>query len=95
MHASRFKVMIMKVTILSNSKGGVFTVTMQWAKGLVRMGCDVNIFFLAQSEEAKYLSSSERMHIDYLTTSNFLPNLRAIVKFLVHDHPDVIHTNFA
>lgn len=36
--------MMMKVTILSNSKGGVFTVTMRWAKGLVRKGCDVNIF---------------------------------------------------
>jgi hypothetical protein len=31
----------------------------------------------------------------YFTTSNFLPNLRAILKFLFHDHPDVIHTNFA
>lgn len=35
---------MMKVRILSNSKEGVFTVTMRWAKGLVRKGCDVNIF---------------------------------------------------
>jgi hypothetical protein len=34
----------MKVTILSNSKGGMFTVTMQWAKGLVHKDCDVNFF---------------------------------------------------
>jgi len=85
----------MKVTILSNSKGGVFTVTRQWAKELARRGCDVNIFFLTQSEEAKHLRPSKRIHLNYLTTSNFLPNLRAIVEFLVHDRPDVIHTNFA
>lgn len=34
----------MKVTILSNSKGGVFTVTLQWAKGLTCKSCDINIF---------------------------------------------------
>lgn len=87
--------MSMKVTILSNSKGGVFTVTMQWAKGLAHKGCDVNIFFLTRSEEAKRLRSSKRIHLNFLTSSNFLPNLRAIFKFLVHDRPDVIHTNFA
>jgi glycosyltransferase involved in cell wall biosynthesis len=87
--------MMMKVTILSNSKGGVFAVTMQWARGLVREGCNVNIFFLTQSEEAKHLRFSKRVHLNYLTTSNFLPNLRAIVKFLIYDHPDIIHTNFA
>jgi glycosyltransferase involved in cell wall biosynthesis len=85
----------MKVTILSNSKGGVFTVTMQWAKGLIRKGCDVNIFFLTQSKEAKCLVPSERIRFHYVTTSNFLPNLRAIFKFLFHDRSDVIHTNFA
>jgi glycosyltransferase involved in cell wall biosynthesis len=85
----------MKVTILSNSKGGVFTATMQWAKGLVRKGCDVNIFFLTQSEETKGLVPSEHIHFHYFTTSNFLPNLRAIVEFLFHGRPDVIHTNFA
>lgn len=86
---------MMKVTMLSNSKGGVFTVTMQWAKGLARKGCDVNIFFLTRSKEAKRLVPSERIRFHYFTTSNFLPNLRAIFKFLVHDRPDVIHTNFA
>jgi glycosyltransferase involved in cell wall biosynthesis len=87
--------MMMKVTILSNSKGGVFTVTMQWAKGLARKGCDVNIFFLTQSKEAKRLVPSEHIRFHYFTTSNFLLNLRAIFKFLIHDRPDVIHTNFA
>jgi len=87
--------MSMKVTILSNSKGGVFTVTMQWAKGLVRRGCDVNIFFLMQSREAKRLVPSERIRFHYFTTSNFLPNLSALVTFLIQDHPDVIHINFA
>jgi glycosyltransferase involved in cell wall biosynthesis len=87
--------MMMKVTILSNSKGGVFTVTMQWAKELARKGCDVNIFFLTQSKEAKRLVSSEHIRFHYFTTSNFLLNLRAIFKFLIHDRPDVIHTNFA
>jgi len=95
MHASRFKVMVMKVTILSNSKGGVFTVTMQWAKGLVRKGCDVNIFFLTQSKETKRLVPSEHIRFHYFIASNFLPNLRAIVAFLIHDQPDVIHMNFA
>jgi glycosyltransferase involved in cell wall biosynthesis len=85
----------MKVTMLSNSKGGVFTATMQWAKGLVRRGCDVNIFFLTQSEEAKGLLPSEHIHFHYFTTSNFLPNLSALVTFLIYDHPDVIHINFA
>jgi len=86
----------MKVTILSNSKrGGLFNVTMQWAKGLLRKGCDVNIFFLMQSEEAKRLVPSEHIHFHYFTTSNFLPNLRALATFLIHDHPDVIHINFA
>jgi len=85
----------MKITILSNSKGGVFSVTMQWAKGLVRRGCDVNIFFLTQSKETKGLVPSERIRFHYFTTANFLPNLRAIVEFLFHDRPDVIHTNFA
>jgi glycosyltransferase involved in cell wall biosynthesis len=87
--------MMMKVTILSNSKGGVFTVTMQWAKGLARKGCDVNIFFLTQSKEARHLVSSERIHFYYFTTSFFLPNLRALITFLIHDNPDVIHINFA
>ena len=86
---------MMKVTILSNSKGGVFTVTMQWAKGLVRKGCDVNIFFLTQSKDARRLESSEHMRFYYFTNSFFIPNLRALVTFLVHDHPNVIHTNFA
>jgi glycosyltransferase involved in cell wall biosynthesis len=85
----------MKVTMLSNSKGGVFTATMQWAKGLVRRGCNVNIFFLTQSKEAKRLVPSEHIRFHYFTTSNFLPNLRTIFKFLFHDRPDVIHTNFA
>jgi len=85
----------MKVTMLSNSKGGVFTVTMQWAKGLARKGCDVKIFFLTQSREARHLVSSERIHFYYFTTSFFLPNLRALITFLTHDNPDVIHINFA
>lgn len=85
----------MKVTILSNSKGGLFTVTMQWAKGLVRKGCDVNIFFLTQSEETRRLVPSEHIRFHYFTTSNFVPNLRPIVTFLVYDRPDIIHTNFA
>ena len=87
--------MMMKVTILSNSKGGVFTVTMQWAKGLARKSCDVNIFFLTQSNEAKRLVPSEHIRFHYFITSNFLLNLRAIFKFLIRDRPDVIHTNFA
>jgi glycosyltransferase involved in cell wall biosynthesis len=87
--------MSMKVTILSNSKGGVFTVTMQWAKGLARKGCDVNIFFLTQSKEARRLVPPEHVRFHYFTTSNFLPNLRALITFLVHDNPDVIHINFA
>jgi len=87
--------MMMKVTILSNSKGGVFTVTLQWAKGLARKGCDINIFFLTQSKEAKRLVPSEHIRFYYFTTSNFLLNLRALVTFLVHDQPDVIHINFA
>jgi len=85
----------MKVTMLSNSKGGVFTATMQWAKGLARKGCDVNIFFLTQSKEARRLVSSERIHFYYFTTSFFLPNLRTLIAFLIHDNPDVIHINFA
>ena len=85
----------MRVTILSNSMGGVFTVTMQWAKGLARKGCDINIFFLTQSKEAKCLVPSERIHFHYFTTSNFLPNMRTIFKFLVHDRSDVMHTNGA
>jgi len=87
--------MIMKVTILSNSKGGLLTVTMQWAKRLVQKGCDVNIFFLTQSREARHLKSSGRMHFYYFTSSFFIPNLRAFVTFFAHDHPDVIHINFA
>jgi len=87
--------MMMKVTILSNSKGGVFTVTMQWAKGLVRKGCDVNIFFLTQSRDARLLASSDHIRFYYFTTSFFLPNLRALITFLIHDNPDVIHINFA
>jgi glycosyltransferase involved in cell wall biosynthesis len=87
--------MMMKVTILSNSKGGVFTVTMQWAKGLVRKGCNVNIFFLTQSKEARRLVSSECMHFYYFTNSFFLPNLRTLAIFLLHDHPDVVHINIA
>jgi len=85
----------MKVTMLSNSKGGVFTATLQWAKGLARKSCDINIFFLTQSKEAKRLVPSEHIRFYYFTTSNFLLNLRAIFKFLIHDRPDVIHTNFA
>jgi glycosyltransferase involved in cell wall biosynthesis len=85
----------MKVTMLSNSKGGVFTATMQWAEGLARKGCDVNIFFLTQSKEAKRLVPSEHICFHYFTTSNFLPNLRTIFKLLFHDHSDVIHANFA
>jgi len=87
--------MMMKVTILSNSRGGVFTVTMKWARGLVRKGCDVNIFFLTQSEGARCLVSSERIHFHYFTTSFFLPNLRAFVTFFGRDRPDVVHINFA
>jgi len=50
----------MKVTMLSNSKGGVFTATMQWAEGLARKSCDVNIF-LIQSKEAKRVVPSEHI----------------------------------
>jgi glycosyltransferase involved in cell wall biosynthesis len=85
----------MKVTILSNSKGGVFTATMQWAKGLAHRGCNVNIFFLTQSEETKHLESSANIHLNYLTTSSLLPNPRALINFIVRDHPDIIHINFA
>jgi len=35
------------------------------------------------------------MHFYYFTTSFFLPNLRALITFLIHDNPDVIHINFA
>ena len=85
----------MKVTILSNSKGGLFTATMQWAKELARKGCDVNIFFLTKSEEAKRLVSSKHIHLNYFTISSLFPNLRALVDFLIRDHPDIIHINFA
>jgi glycosyltransferase involved in cell wall biosynthesis len=93
--AFKRELMFMRVTMLSNSKGGLFTITMSWARGLVRKGCDVNIFFLTQSKEARRLVSSEYMHFYYFTNSFFLPNLRTLVIFLVHDHPDVVHINFA
>lgn len=86
---------IMKVTILSNSKGGLFTATMQWAKGLANKGCDVKIFFLTKSEEAQCLVSSKHIHLNYFTISSLLPNLRALVDFFIRDHPDIIHINFA
>jgi glycosyltransferase involved in cell wall biosynthesis len=86
---------MMKVTILSNSKGGLFAVTMQWAAGLVRKGCNVNIFFLTQSRESNRLISSKHVHFYYFSNSFLIPNLRALVAFLVHDHPDVVHINFA
>ena len=75
----------MKVTMLSNSKGGVFTATMQWAEGLARKSCDINIFFLTQSEQAKRLMSSERIHFEYFTFSNFLPNPHAIIACAILD----------
>ena len=85
----------MQVTILSNSKGGVFAVTMQWAKGLIRKGCDVNIFFLLHSRETKNLTPSKHMHFNYFTGPFFIPNLRTFIAFLVYDHPNIVHTNFA
>jgi len=84
----------MKVTILSNSKGGVLTATMQWADGLARKSCNINIFFLTQSEQARRLMSSDSIHFEYFTFSNFLPNPRAIINFL-RDRPDIVHINFA
>lgn len=93
--AFRRELMFMRVTMLSNSKGGLFTITMSWARGLVRKGCDVNVFFLTQSKEATHLVSSERMHFYYFTNSFFLPNLRTLLIFLLHDHPDVVHINLA
>jgi len=83
----------MKITMLSNSKGGVFTATMQLARGLARKGHDINIFFLTESEEATRISSSAHIQLNYLTT-NFLPNLRALIGFLFRDSPDIIHINF-
>jgi len=85
----------LKVTILSNSRGGVFTATASWVKGLVNKGCDVNVFFLIQSEEAKTLMSSERTHFHYFTASSFFPNLHAFYSFLIRNRPNVLQINFA
>jgi glycosyltransferase involved in cell wall biosynthesis len=93
--AFRRELTLMRVTILSNSKGGLLTITMAWARGLVRKGCAVNIFFLTRSEEARNLVSSEYMHFYYFTNSFFIPNLRTLAIFLLHDRPDVVHINIA
>lgn len=85
----------MKVTIFSNSKGGVFSYTINLVKGLAHKGCDVNVFFLTQSEETKRLVASRHVHFNVLTTSNFVPNLRTIINLFFHDRPDIIHINFA
>lgn len=85
----------MKVAIFSNSKGGVFSYTINLVEELARKGCDINVFFFNQSEEAKRLTDSGHIDFKYLTTSGFIPNLRTIINLFFHDRPDIIHVNFA
>ena len=89
---------IMKVTILSNSRGGVLYTTIEWAKGLVYRGCDVSVFFLTQSremlKEIKHLVPSKRLHFYCLTTSNLLLDPQSIIRLFTHDRADVAHINF-
>lgn len=84
----------MKVTMLSNSKGGVLAFTMNLAQNLVFRGCNVHVFFMSQPQHAERIVASEQLHISYLTTSHFLPNLRGLIS-LFSDRPDVVHINFA
>ena len=88
----------MKVTILSNSRGGLLSFSTNLATRLVvpsTRECKVKIFFLTQPEKAKRILGPENIHLNYLTTTHFVPNLRTLVDFLFHDRPDILHINFA
>lgn len=85
----------MKVAILSNSKGGVFSYTVNLVQGLTRKGCDITVFFFNQSKEARRLTDSGHINFKYLTTSSFIPNLGTLIDLIFQDRPDIIHINFA
>jgi glycosyltransferase involved in cell wall biosynthesis len=84
----------MKITIFSNSVGGVFYTTKEWTERLSSRGCDVSVFFLTHSKWTKHIISSNKTHFDYLTTPNFRLKPLSIMKSLTYQ-ADVVHINFA
>ena len=85
------EVSLLKVLLLSNTKGGVFTFSKELAKGLIEKRCTVHIFFLSKDglvfSEIKELDS---LYCKYSSISN-LNNL----KNLCNNYPEILHINFS
>jgi len=81
-----------RITMLSNTKGGVFSFTTHLTRMLTCRDCFVKIIFLSQPTKK---NNEENLEIDYLVTSKGLPNFRALANFLFCNDSDIVHINFA
>jgi glycosyltransferase involved in cell wall biosynthesis len=81
--------------MLSSSRGGVFSYTVDLVRGLFRKGCWFNVYLLEESERARRLMDTLQVNPKSLTVSGLVPNFGSLIDFLLRDRPEVIHTNFA
>jgi len=84
LYALKRELMFMKVTILSNSKGECLLWQCNGRRDWF-VEAAMSTFFLIRSEQAKRLIPSERIHFEYFTFSNFLPNPHAIIACVILD----------
>jgi len=81
------------VTVLSNTKGGIFSFTTSLIQTLLQRDCLVTVIFLSQARESK-LPDSKYLRVKYLTV-NSVPNLPVLFNFLFRNDSDILQVNLA
>ena len=87
----------MNITMLTNSKGGVFSFTMHLTDQLCQRGVDFNVYFLEKSGSSDQFAKKRNriFGVKNLTAFGFIPNIASFVSFFFRDHPDLVHVNFS
>ena len=87
----------MKITILTNSKGGVFSFTTHLTDQLYQRGVDLRVFFLEKSDSSDQFTRKRNriFRVKNLTAYGFIPNITSLFNLLFRDHPDLVHVNFS
>jgi glycosyltransferase involved in cell wall biosynthesis len=88
----------MKVTMLSNAKGGLFSFSKNLIHNLVNLPkCKykIKLIFLEQTKKNELISDSKNIKQSTFTNAKFAPNLPTILDFFLFDRPDILHINFA
>jgi glycosyltransferase involved in cell wall biosynthesis len=81
----------LRITILSNTQGGVGSFTSALTRGLKERSCSLQVIVLSQTKK----QSSKILDSQIPLFKGLAPNPSAFFNFLFRDDSDIVHANFA